>query len=51
MFVDVVGKEGLDKIGSSKGEAKVGMDSKYNQIEADLVVSQIVDNLSIAAVN
>lgn len=39
MFVDVVGKEELDKIGSSKGEAKVGMDSKYNLVEAELVVS------------
>ena len=38
MFVHVVGKEGLDKIGSDKEEDKVGIESKYNQIEADLVV-------------
>ena len=38
MFVDVVGNEGLDKIRSSK-EAKVGTDSKYNLVEAKLVVS------------
>ena len=38
MFVDVVGQEGQD-IGSSKREAKVGVDSKYNEKEANLVVS------------
>ncbi len=38
MFVDVVGKEGQD-IGSSKTETKVGVDSKYNMEEVDLVVS------------
>ena len=37
MFVDVVGKEG-QSIGSSKSEAKVGVDSKYNVDEAKLVV-------------
>ena len=40
MFVNVVGEEGLDKIRSSKSEVKVGMDSKYNIREAELVVSQ-----------
>lgn len=37
MFVDVVGEEGQD-ISSSNREAKVGVDSKYNETEADLVV-------------
>lgn len=37
MFVDVVGEEGQD-IDSSKREAKVGVDSKYNLKEAELVV-------------
>ncbi len=37
MFVDMVGEEGQD-IGSSKREAKVGVDSKYNEKEAQLVV-------------
>lgn len=41
MFVDVVGEEGLNKIGSNKGKSKVGMDSKYNMKEAELVVSDI----------
>ena len=37
MFVDVVGKEGQD-ISSSKSETKVGVDSKYNMEEVELVV-------------
>ena len=39
MFVNVVGEEGLDKIASSKTEVKVGVDSKFNIKEAELVVS------------
>ena len=39
MFVDVVGEEGQD-IGSSKREAKVGVDSKYNGKEVKLVVRE-----------
>lgn len=39
MFVDVVGEEGLDKIASCKTEVKVGVDSKFNLIEAKLVVN------------
>ena len=42
MFVDVVGEEGLDKIASSKAEIKVGVDSKFNLEEAQLVVCHIV---------
>ena len=38
MFVDIVGEEGQDKTGSSKTETKVGVDSKYNMKEAELVV-------------
>ena len=38
MFVDVVGVEGQEKTGSSKTETKVGVDSKYNLKEAELVV-------------
>ena len=37
MFVDIVGEEGQD-IGSSKRETRVGVDSKYNVKEAELVV-------------
>ncbi len=37
MFVDVVGEEGKN-IENSKREAKVGVDSKYNEKEAKLVV-------------
>ena len=39
MFVDLVGEEGRDKTGSSKTDTKVGVDSKYNMKEAELVVS------------
>ena len=38
MFIDVVGEEGVDKIASSKAEIKVGVDSKFNLEEAQLVV-------------
>ena len=41
MFVDVIGEEGLDKIASSKADVKVGVDSKFNLKEAELVVSHV----------
>ena len=39
MFVNVVGEEGVDTIASSKTEVKVGVESKFNLMEAELVVS------------
>ena len=42
MFVDLVGDEGQDKTGSSKTDTKVGVDSKYNMKEAELVVSVLL---------
>jgi hypothetical protein len=38
MFVDIVGTEGHDNIGSNHGETKVGVNSKFNNEEAELVV-------------
>ena len=38
MFVDVVTKEEQEKVGSNRGVTKVGVDSKYNTGEAELVV-------------
>ena len=37
MFVDIEGTEGQD-MGSSKNETKVGVDSKFNMEEVELVV-------------
>jgi superfamily I DNA and/or RNA helicase len=39
MFVDIVGTEGHDNVGSNHGETKVGVNSKFNSQEAELVVS------------
>ena len=37
MFVDVIGNEGGSTVGS-KGDTKVGVDSKFNITEAEKVV-------------
>ena len=41
MFVDVVGTEGQD-MGSNKSETKVGVESKYNMEEVQLMVGSVI---------